>query len=147
MKLTLVIEANNLSDYIEQVTMAYAEAQGYAEKTEITGTPAPVVIPASVQADPAPAPAEKPRRGRKPSAQQGAEKTPAPDAAPAAAATTKELEDKLLKVMQLTSETKGMQTVRDVLARFGVQRRSDLKPEQFAEVIKKYEAVLAGEPV
>lgn len=49
--------------------------------------------------------------------------------------------------MEKIYDAKGMDTARDVLARFGAKRVRDLKPEQRAEFIAKVDAVIAGAPV
>lgn len=42
------------------------------------------------------------------------------------------------------SEQRGRETVVGVLSRFGVKKAPDLLPEQYAEVLAKIEAVIAG---
>ena len=52
--------------------------------------------------------------------------------------------DTLRENLRKLNDAKGMQTCLDVLSRFGVQRISDIKENQYADFIKKVEEVLAG---
>ena len=112
-----------------------------------TGTQQPVTAEASAlaasvdEAPPAPAAAPEKAPAEADKAQPSGP-TPAPVAAPEAseAAVQKAIGD-------LFATDNGAQKCMDVLARFGVQKVRDLKPEQRAGIIQKVEAVLGGEAI
>lgn len=107
---------------------------------ETVAPQAPAALPAG-DTTPAAAPAqtEKKKPGPKPKKTEGGE---TPQTPAAAKITDADVRKHLMGVAEKFGEG-GLAKVAEILQPFGVQRITDLKPEQYAEVIKAADAVVA----
>ncbi len=103
-------------------------------------TEAKIVPPGPPTEDAAP----KARRGRKSKTTEEQQTIPA--ALPEPVAVNPTSLGAVQKIVEAVFEAQGMAAARDVLARFGVQRVRDLKPEQYQGVYDLAKAVLGGNP-
>lgn len=107
------------------------------QPAETVAPQAPAAITAG-DTTPAAAPADKKKPGPKPKKTEGGETPPAP----APKLTDADVRKHLMAVAEKFGEN-GLAKVAEILQPFGVQRITDLKPEQYAEVMKAADAVVA----
>lgn len=140
---------NDLAAFIQTLQVGSStlskqvKAQEAAKPAEAKEAP-PEVAPPAPQA-------EQKRRGRPPKEQlKPAAETPTaqdPTPAPAEPAKGEVTEADVQKALEEVFNTKGMNTARDLISRYGVKRLAELKREKYAEFVGHAKKVLAGEPV
>lgn len=133
-----------MDKYLERITTALETIAGALTGNKITST-ASTAAPAAVSTE-MPAPTPKGRKKATETAAAPATEAPAAPAAPAPAANTPtsvEIAEAVRKLVA-SDATGGHAKALGILNQFGAKRISELKPENFPEVIKKINELLAA---